>query len=433
MLTTENRLHFYVKVLNLPKTFEDAVEVTQRLGVRYLWIDSLCIIQDDTTDWAREAAVMYDVYKNAWCNLSATAARNSNGGLFWNRGRHSLVGQLVVNTSEKSVSDSRRQATDSLAANPKALLLLEDDLVVSGVERSPLQGRAWVLQERFLSRRVLHFAENQIFWECNQKCACEMFPDGILNGISYDGLRTVMPPGIPWIHVWTWAVRRYTERCHTYSSDKLPALSGIAKFFAPKLGGSYLAGIWRYEEFARQLAWYVDMEPSKLLSRPDYRAPTWSWASVDGAVRFPERRDEYRPMIELIDAEVTPKGGDPTGAVASGFLLVEGSLGHIPAGSRKSILGAAFVNFDIGPEPAGDMYLLPLYMDSESEYHGRSRDTAHPTFYTHYLLLIPHELDSSCFRRCGYAVPKNSQPYFHSTRVLQIGENLTRQGQFRIL
>ncbi len=246
-----------------------------------------------------------------------------------------------------------------------------------------------------------------------------------------------MPPDIPPLHVWNWIVRRYTERSLTYGSDKLPALSGIANFFGPKLDGQYLAGIWQNEDFSRQLAWYVDLKPSDLQLRPDYRAPTWSWASVDGPVRFAEPRQHYKPMIKLIQAEVTPSGNDRTGAVKHGFLLVEGSPSCIPANARESILKESDVKFDVTPEPVGDLYLLPLYRDAEQEYHGRGLDTVYLTYYTQYLLLIPHELDSLCFKRCGYAVPKRPpvESYSQDTIVRQIkGHSQPEKGYiFRII
>lgn len=121
-LKSENLSDFFLEIRSLPKTFEHAVEATRKLGVRYLWIDSLCIVQDDPSDWMREAALMHKVYRHAWCNLSATAARNSNAGLFWNRGGNTLVGPLVVDVGE-----------------PKRTLLLEADLFTAAIEHSPLQ------------------------------------------------------------------------------------------------------------------------------------------------------------------------------------------------------------------------------------------------------------------------------------------------------
>jgi hypothetical protein len=122
MLTKENQPDFFDEIQDLPRTFDDSVEATRKLGVRYLWIDSLCIIQNDSNDWIKEATLMGKVYRFALCNLSATAARNSNRGLFSNRGNRQLVGQLVLNIHESH-----------------GTLLFEDDFFACGVEKSALQ------------------------------------------------------------------------------------------------------------------------------------------------------------------------------------------------------------------------------------------------------------------------------------------------------
>lgn len=110
---------------NLPRTFKDAVQITRRLGVRYLWLDSLCIVQDDPHDWARESAVMGEVYRNGLFNISATGARDSTQGTSWG--------------------------------------VIRAEFWNDNVERAALNRQGWVLQERILSRRVLHFSKEQVF------------------------------------------------------------------------------------------------------------------------------------------------------------------------------------------------------------------------------------------------------------------------------
>jgi hypothetical protein len=268
-----------------------------------------------------------------------------------------------------------------------------------------------VLQERILSPRILHFAEKQLFWECSEICACEAFPNGILRGTIYENLRDVTSPSAESANAWNMIVQRYTKRSLTYSSDKLPALSGIAKWIGPRLGGTYLAGIWENADLPRQLAWYVDVKSSKLRPRPDYRAPTWSWASVDGPVLFAERGESgYNPLIKVIRTEITLVSEDPTGAVAGGYMVVEGSLRNVSSSSRESFLKGFDVKFDIEPEPIGDLYLLPLYKDAQREYQ-MDRKFGHMTSHTQYLVLVPYQLDPSWFSRCGFAVSRNKGAY----------------------
>lgn len=95
-LTKENKAALLNEIPSLPKTFAEAISASRKLGVRYLWIDSLCIIQDDPEDWNREAALMHRVYMNAWCNISAAASQDSSEGLFRER-QANAIGELVVN------------------------------------------------------------------------------------------------------------------------------------------------------------------------------------------------------------------------------------------------------------------------------------------------------------------------------------------------
>ncbi|ENH73389.1 hypothetical protein FOC1_g10008875, partial [Fusarium oxysporum f. sp. cubense race 1] len=119
--TTNNLQSLYTGVHSLPKTFQDTVTATRNLGYRYLWIDSLCIAQDDQEDWAREAALMYKGYTYAECNLAAAASRDSSGGLFFKR--TGLHGQCVAQNVRGDVIDC----------------FADDELFQKEIKHSPLQ------------------------------------------------------------------------------------------------------------------------------------------------------------------------------------------------------------------------------------------------------------------------------------------------------
>jgi Heterokaryon incompatibility protein (HET) len=143
----------------LPQTFQDAITTVDKLGIEYLWIDSLCIVQDSTADWTVEAARMSKVYANSYLNLAATASRNSQEGLFRTR-EPSYVKQCRYVPHEdryfsKFISSIRQKSTVGWdCVNPS-------DWVTAIVE-APLNSRAWVYQERALAPRILHFSYSEL-------------------------------------------------------------------------------------------------------------------------------------------------------------------------------------------------------------------------------------------------------------------------------
>lgn len=159
-----------IPIDKLSKTFKDAFVAAKKLGVRYIWIDSLCIIQDSPDDWQKEAALMKNVYSNAKFNISATGAEVSDDGLFIDRGRLSVVPfTLEITGTAKSPSPWRSSRYH----------LVNPSLWSSNISQSPLNKRGWVLQERVLARQIVHFGRDQIFFECQELDACEMFPRGL--------------------------------------------------------------------------------------------------------------------------------------------------------------------------------------------------------------------------------------------------------------
>ena len=143
-------------ISDLPKTFQDAVKVTRELRVPYLWIDSLCIIQyeDNEEDWKRESKRMEKVFSLAYCTIAATSAVDSKAGF------------LKRNVSTECVFVQN-------ASGGRFYICAGMDDFNNDVEKAQLNTRAWVMQERVLSRRTIHFSNNQIYWECGEGVYCE--------------------------------------------------------------------------------------------------------------------------------------------------------------------------------------------------------------------------------------------------------------------
>ncbi len=159
-----------IPVEKLPKTFRDAMHIAMRLGIKYLWIDSLCIIQDSTDDWLHEASRMQSVYSYCWLNLAATGFPDGSAGMIARRDKWHVSAWYGI------TGDYWR-----------------DDL-----ERAPMNQRAWVLQERLLSPRTLHFGTKQIFWECRQGSGSEYQPNPAMMLVASIGSPVVGVKGKFW-------------------------------------------------------------------------------------------------------------------------------------------------------------------------------------------------------------------------------------------
>src|SRR6266536_1272484 len=163
----------------LSKTFREALLFTCHLGFRFLWIDSLCIIQDSDSDWHRESHQMSQVYRNAILNIAATGASNGSEGLFHMRD-FSKVPPLPIFTNWEG-----RWTMGSGPNMGNKYFLIEYDFAAKDISDAPLNRRAWVLQERLLSSRTIHFSRRQIYWECWGNVFCESFPAGIIGDMSH--------------------------------------------------------------------------------------------------------------------------------------------------------------------------------------------------------------------------------------------------------
>ncbi|KAH8785084.1 heterokaryon incompatibility protein-domain-containing protein [Diaporthe sp. PMI_573] len=357
---TEKAYREGVRLGDLPRTFRDAIHFALRVDdrVHYIWIDSLCIIQGDEDDWLKESALMQDVYRNSFLNISATAAEQSGEGLYSHRDPQHLWEEVVrldvdglhqgeeklrkksrATTWPRYNGDANTTATTGPAPESKftplakvqSCLLVDVSNWEALVNQAPVNKRGWVVQERLLAPRVLHFCRGRVAWECAEFDDIEghvpgipnyqLIADEIYEGVQIKGLE----PGehgrrlrnnrlrgvadsldlgendpeskiVHALELWSRIVEMYCKTDLTQQNDKLIALSGIAHRMADVIAESgqirYVAGLWNVH-LVSQLLWHVepvyrgDSDSSSdtieyLSRRPkEYRAPSFSWASVD--------------------------------------------------------------------------------------------------------------------------------------------------------
>lgn len=334
-----------IPIDQLPKTFCDAITTCVDLKIRFLWIDSLCIIQDDKDDWEAEAPRMAEIYTNAYVNLAATASRSDASGLFRPLDR-CLISPLII----KIVSE---------AGTVQHLKIESDENFETYVNNAPLNSRAWVLQERALSRRILHFANDQIYWQCPSKVDAQfelrmdliekMLPspwhslqqwsatpvtnrelEGNIPSDQRQELARGHPEEHPLLNKWEDIMQAYSACDLTFTSDKLIAVAGLASRMQQLTNWpstDYLAGLWRHGLETR-LLWQC-FNPSK--KPPNDTIPSWSWAHINSKVIWPpgiwteKRNTEGNILLEIVSAS-TASLNTTLGSVTNGCLCVRGSL-----------------------------------------------------------------------------------------------------------
>jgi Heterokaryon incompatibility protein (HET) len=303
-----------IQMDQLPKTFRHAVQVVRELGLRHLWIDSLCIVQDDKTDWEAEAALMGRYYKRSLFTIAAALGKNSEAGLFQTRD------PLTTRPCALNIGNATFYAytPDSSFQISKSSL--------SSTQSKPLSlyGRAWVLQEQLLASRTLTYSGSGVSWRCQGMRFDERAPlavsiEGVLNdqprglmtrgGDPRDVETMVMEVQRNWVFAkrrgyihrvnccghedhhffddWASIVANYTARGMTRYSDRLVAIRGIANEFNAVMAANseYVAGIWMGPDdcFLKGLLWDVASCSAK---RQLDIAPSWSWASVQSKISW---------------------------------------------------------------------------------------------------------------------------------------------------
>lgn len=309
----------------LPLLFQDAVIISHRLGVQYLWIDALCILQNDKKDWEREASAMAAVYANAYVTIAAVLATDSSHHCLGPRKPPARI--KYRNTKGDEYIIKVREVSDHRPA-----VQLNRPALIDG----PLTSRAWALQEHVLCSRVLHYTASELIFECRNMYSCECTPSLKQTSVTTPALlpkTSGKENSRRQFEAWHRLVEKYTLRELTQPSDKLPAISGMALKIQEMVDSKYLAGLWQ-SNILGDLLWSSSPDlqnPNQIKSLPKYRAPSFSWASVDTQICYEEHDDEHstsqcKSVSKFLSAECITSLEYPLGEVQSGYIKLCGPI-----------------------------------------------------------------------------------------------------------
>lgn len=325
-----------IPMISLPPLFQDAVAITRSLGYRYIWIDSLCIIQDSKQDWISEAARMGYIYKHSSLTIAAETSQDCLEGVFASSNRRwpnlKDAFALPCHSSTHQIQGIVYPKLDSEAPT----------------RRDFLGSRAWTLQEDILSPRTIIWTSRGLKWQCrsadydegiqlggslqisnyynwkhnNWKRIClprQSFEQQLSGLTSKDSDSQAM-------EIWYNILQNFVRRNITNHADRLPALSGVAREIARLTGYRYLAGLWG-EDIWAGLLWSIAGRAERFKNTPE---PSWSWASIelctdDATSRFTPRHSRL-PIIwaSILGINIPSVGDDPFGQVKSARLHLRG-------------------------------------------------------------------------------------------------------------
>ncbi|CAM1502520.1 Fc.00g045040.m01.CDS01 [Cosmosporella sp. VM-42] len=393
LVTTKSDLKRYLESIPwhaIPQTFRDAICYARVLRIRYIWIDSLCIIQDDPDDWAIESKAMGQIYNHAYLTLGAVTAPDSSAGMFGGPSTSPLkaAAQIAgITITGLPYMYNVFKLSNRSGLHPESWRTYNDR------QKWPLLGRAWVLQERMITPRFLHIGYPELRWECREAILCQCGdPYNTPRSrkarytavLDYGGV--IRPEGVfKRQQQRRELIESYSMLALTCYEDKLPAFSGLAKQVCrPSPTSDYLAGLFR-DSLVVDMLWHAEtLDPNSTtnldpkhnlsstinplqssLAMKSWRAPTWSWASVDAHIVFPlssyytsdsdepDRGTLLESYIEILDARCTTATSDPTGQIRDGFIILSG-----PAFDCSIKRGDLFITVSDGDSAVeGKLYL----------------------------------------------------------------------------
>lgn len=364
-----------ISLSQLPQTIQDAIRITRYMGLRYLWVDSLCILQGTDTaaqqDWLSESWKMGQIYQSAYFTISAESAPAALAGILNERPAPSVDFCAIP----KSEGDSDA-------------IYLGQHQFSNPTITEPLHCRGWALQETTLSKRLLRFGTREVSWRCSHAEETETRSE-----------RQAYPPSNRSIDVeqmaepteqareiydgWQEIVEDYSGRMLSKKSDKLPAIAGLAGVAQKATGDAYVAGVWR-QNASQGLLWMHQRGKQEYARKMEFQAPTWSWASVKGPVRFLQ---DYFQTTDLVVKFLSSKGRTTEGFHSHYQLSIKGSVLQLST-IRCHQFGSYYGGYD-NFLPWGDLCsTLETYLDDLNDIPRRYRRGRKGD---------PKELVNSCF------------------------------------
>lgn len=385
----------------LPKTLRNAISVTRKLDIKYLWVDRLCIIQDDEIDREEQLECMGDIYSNAYLTISAASAKCCHDGFLHKRKHEDLI----------------RLPCQSPSGDVGSVILYRHD---KSITREPIYDRMWTLQEDLLSSRVLFYGDVELVWHCNCRSAQ-------IGGVPADEnarrrdltkLRKGLSPfqqdvmkdrgrkmRDDYLRIW-WEtlVHECSRRRLTRFTDKTSVVGGIAARFGTIHQDEYIAGFWG-RWLLRHLLWTTIDQKATVRHPEQWHAPSWSWLSVDGPVclNYVPPDEQFRATCSIVGKNIIRKNQTNTyGKVDAASITIKGFLATIiPKHTEFSEsyfcdqTAPAFVLDTPAPDFAfeDDLMLLTLGRRLADKYYSEG-------FFG--LILKPLDLKSELYTRVGW-------------------------------
>ncbi|KAJ4311803.1 hypothetical protein N0V84_010257 [Fusarium piperis] len=309
-----------IQFQDLPPLFQDVVNCSRSLGIEYVWIDRLCIVQGQDEDFKRQAAKMHRIYGNATLTIAAASAASENDRILVQR---DIKGQSFnLNLNIHGIGSLR------LGARRRTHPLGTED---RGGDYGKISTRAWIWQERLLSGRMIFYTPSALKFECNHHSIWEGSAPNVIGHSWSAQLNNISHTS------WTSLVEEYMSRDITRQSDRLPAMESVMKRISQSQGWSPLWGMWA-NMLVESLGWQSKAsERSGMImcrTNPGNYAPSWSWASVDGPISYVSARglgglEANDPMI--YDVEIRSVNA------ASGLIRVAGHAISVELSCRVEI------------------------------------------------------------------------------------------------
>lgn len=361
---------------NLPRTTRHAVQLARLLGVRYLWVDSLCIIQPEPGnrgDWEDESPHMDEIYGGSLFTISAGVSDNCDGGLF-----EEEIPAPPFQSCFLSTDDHLQRYVD----------MVIDHFHFDNLDILPPSNRGWALQERLLSSRTLFCTPQGLFWECAQAQTSQwnQKPEPLLGTPRLVEVLKCWRETQLHVNSWHMVVENYTSRCLTVATDRLPAISGIINYIEKATGDICLAGVWKSNTLSG-LMWCTSSaaESARLPG-----VPSWSWLSITARVEYGYSFDQkLNKCAQIVGFDMEKLPGQIHLRGFTGWLLIP----------NKTVIGKiskSEFTFDVESEseayPEGSRVFCIILSQSTLKWH------------THKFLLLEKVGDNNknTFKRIGW-------------------------------